>query len=82
MDVAVANEKREDYFDKLFDDVTNEGDRRQAIGDGINKEDILIDDKYLLDGDHAQGTKILCDYVLDDVDQNDILFKYEPAGDT
>ena len=82
MDVAVANEKREDYFDKLFDDVTNEGDRRQAIDDGINKEDILIDDKYLLDGDHAQETKILCDYVLDNVDQNDILFKYEPAGDT
>ena len=39
---------REDYFDKLFDDVTNEGDRRQAIDDGINKEDIFIDDICLM----------------------------------
>ena len=27
VDVAVTNQKREDYYDKLFDDITNEGDR-------------------------------------------------------
>ena len=66
----------------LFDDITNECDRRQTIDDGIKIEDIFIDDNYLLDEDDTQETKNLCYYVLDDVDQNDILFKHKPVDDT
>ena len=47
------------------------------MDDGINREDIFTDDDYLFDDDDEQETKQLCDYVLDDVDQNDILFKQE-----
>ena len=71
VDVAATNQKR----DKLLDDITNEGDRRQTTDDGINIEDIFIDDDYLSDGNDAQETKYLCDYVLDDVDQNDIFLR-------
>ena len=66
----------------LFDDITNECDRRQTIDDGIKIEDIFIGDNYLLDEDDTQETKNLCYYVLDDVDQNDILFKHKPVDDT
>ena len=69
----------------MFDVVwwhTNECDRRQTIDDGIKIEDIFIDDNYLLDEDDTQETKNLCYYVLDDVDQNDILFKHKPVDDT
>ena len=71
VDVGATNQKRENYYDELFDGITNEGDRRQTIHDGINTEDIFIDDDYLFDSDDAQATKNLRDYVLDDVDQND-----------
>ena len=52
-DVAATNQKRDDYYNKLFDDITNEGDSRQTIDDGIKSEDIFIDD------DDAQETKSL-----------------------
>ena len=84
--MAATNQKTEDYYDfrclMLFDDITNECDRRQTIDDGIKIEDIFIDDNYLLDEDDTQETKNLCYYVLDDVDQNDILFKHKPVDDT
>ena len=66
----------------MFDDILNEGDRRQIIDGPINTEDIFIDDDYLFDDDDAQETKNLCDYVLDDVEQNNILFKHKPKDDT
>ena len=47
----------EDYYDKLFDDITNEGDRRQRIDYGINTKDIFIDDDYLLDKKMGQKDK-------------------------
>ena len=72
VDVAATNQKRKDYYDSLFDDITNEGDRKQIIDDRIDTEDIFIDDDYLFDDDDAQETKNLFGYVLDDVDQNDV----------
>ena len=36
----------------------------------------------MFDSDDARETKNLCDYVLDDIEQNDIFFKYEPVGNT
>ena len=66
----------------MFDDILNEGDRRQIIDGPINTEDIFIDDDYLFDDDDAQETKNLCDYVLDNVEQNNILFKHKPEDDT
>ena len=72
--MAATNQKREDYCDKLFDVITKEGDRRQAIDDGIKTEDIFIDDDYFLMA-VMHTTQKICDYVLDDVNQNDILFK-------
>ena len=65
----------------MFDDILNEGDRRQIIDGPINTEDIFIDDDYLFDDDDAQETKNLCDYVLDNVEQNNILFKHKPEDD-
>ena len=66
----------------MFDDILNEGDRGQIIDGPINTEDIFIDDDYLFDDDDAQETKNLCDYVLDNVEQNNILFKHKPEDDT
>ena len=43
-----------------------------------------IDDqtKNEIDGNDAQGTKNLHNYALDDIDQNNILFKHKPVDDT
>ena len=78
VNVAATNQKREDYYDQLFDEITDKDDRKQTIDDRANTDDIFIDDDYLFDEDDAQETKNLCDYVLDDVDQNHILFKHKP----
>ena len=39
--LATTDQKREDYYDKLFDDISNEGDRGQTIDDRINTETYL-----------------------------------------
>ena len=65
VDAAATKQEREDYYDKLFDDITDEGDRRQIIDDVVKTEDIFIDDDYLFDNDDTQETKNICDYVLD-----------------
>ena len=80
-DVAATNQKRDDYYNKLFDDITNEGDSRQTIDDGIKTEDIFIDDDYRLMMMMHKRQKI-CDYMLDEVGQNDILFKRELVDNT
>ena len=59
----------------MSDDITDDGDRWQAIDDEIETEDIFIDDNYLFDSGSEQETKNLCDFVLSDIDQNDILFE-------
>ena len=62
----------------MLNDITSKGNRRRIIDDRIKIEDIFINDDYLFDSGKKQETKNLCDYVLDDVDQNDILFEQEP----
>ena len=39
--LATTDQKREDYYDKLFDYISNEGDRGQTIDDRINTETYL-----------------------------------------
>ena len=58
----------------------DKGDRRQIIDDVVKTEDIFIDDNYLFDDDDTQETKT-CDYVLNDIDTNDVLFEHVPADE-
>ena len=74
-DIAATRQKKEDYYDKLFDDITDEGDKRQVIDDKPQTEDISTDDDYLFDSADEQETKNICDHLLIDVDQNDALSK-------
>ena len=36
----------------------------------------------MFDDDNTQETKNICDYVLDDIDASDVLFKHVPVDDT
>ena len=74
-DMAATRQKKEDYYDKLFDDITDEDDRRQVIDDEPQTEDISTVDDYLFDSTDEQETKNICDHLLIDVDQNDALCK-------
>ena len=57
----------------MFNDITNDGNMWQAIDDEIKTEDVFTDDNYLFDSGDEQETKNLCDFLLSDTDQNDIL---------
>ena len=81
-DVAATNQKRDDYYNKLFDDITNEGDSRQIIDDGIKTGVIFIDDDYRLMMMMMHKRQKICDYMLDEVGQNVILFKRELVDNT
>ena len=74
IDMAATREKEEDYYDKLFDDIADESDKALVIDDASQTEGI-IDDDYLFDSPDKQETKNICDYVINDVDQNDVLFE-------
>ena len=56
VDATTTEQKREDYCEKLFDDITDKGDRRQIIDDVVKTEDIFIDNYYLFDDDDEQKT--------------------------
>ena len=77
VDVAATNQK-ENLLWQVVWCITTEGDRRPTIDDGINNEGIFIDDDYLFDSDDAQEAKNLCDYVLDEVDRNNIFLCTSP----
>ena len=62
-DAAATKQKRDNYYEKLFDDTTDEGDRRQIIDDVVKTEYIFIDGDYLFDNDNWQETKKICDYI-------------------
>ena len=72
--MAATREKEEDYYDKLFDDIADESGKALVIDDASQTEGI-IDDDYLFDSPDKQETKNICDYVINDVDQNDVLFE-------
>ena len=74
IDMAATREKEEDYYDKLFDDIADESDKALVIDDASQTEGI-IDDDYLFDSPDKQQAKNICDYVINDVDQNDVLFE-------
>ena len=82
VDATTTEQKREDYCEKLFDDITDKGDRRQIIDDVVKTEDIFIDNYYLFDDDDEQKTKNICDNVLDDINTDDVLFEHVPVNET
>ena len=66
---------------KLFEDVQNEPDRRQKIGDAITTADRFIDDDLFSDN-HQQDILDFVDKIRSDIDTNDILFEHEPIDTT
>ena len=66
---------------KLFEDVQNEPDRRQKIGDAITTADRFIDDDLFSDNDQ-QDILDFVDKIRSDIDTNDILFEHEPIDTT
>ena len=66
---------------KLFQDVQNEPDRRQKIGDAITTADRFIDDDLFSDN-HQQDILDFVDKIRSDIDTNDILFEHEPIDTT
>ena len=66
---------------KLFQDVQNEPDRRQKIGDAITTADRFIDDDLFSDNDQ-QDILDFVDKIRSDIDTNDILFEHEPIDTT
>ena len=71
--------KKDGYYDKLFDDITDKSDRRQIIDGVVKTEDIFTDDDYLFDDDDTQETKNICDYVLDYIETNDVFLEHVPC---
>ena len=78
VDVAATKQKRDHYYDKLF----NQGDRRQILDNVVQTDDMFIDDDYLFDKDDTQETKNICDYVLNDIDTDNALFEHVPVDNT
>ena len=66
---------------KLLEDVQNEPDRRQKIGDAITTADRFIDDDLFSDNDQ-QDILDFVDKIRSDIDTNDILFEHEPIDTT
>ena len=66
---------------KLFEDVQNEPDRRQKIGDAITTADRFIDDDLFSDNDQ-QDILDFVHKIRSDIDTNDILFEHEPIDTT
>ena len=51
VNAPATRQKKVDYYDKLFDDIQDELDRRQEIDDVVKTEDIFIDDGLFSDTD-------------------------------
>ena len=47
VDVAATTQKKVDYYDKLFDGIQDEPDRRQEIDDVIRTEDIRREEYFI-----------------------------------
>ena len=76
IDTAALEQKKQECIDELFEDLA--GDNVLIFDDGLKTEDIFIHDDYLFDSLDEQETKNICDYVLNDIDQNDALFEDLP----
>ena len=66
---------------KLFQDVQNEPDRRQKIGDAITTADRFIDDDLFSDNDQ-QDILDFVDKIRSEIDTDDFLFAHEPIYTT
>ena len=68
----LLGKKNVDYYDKLFEGVQGEPDRRQQIDDAMKAEDIFIDDDLFSDNDQQD----ILDFVRkirSEIDTDDIL---------
>ena len=77
VDTGATRQKKVDYYDKLFDDIQDEPDRRQEIDDIIKTEDIFIDDNIFSDTDPKDISNLL-DETKSNIDVNDIFFEQVP----
>ena len=66
---------------KLFEDVQNEPDRRQKIGDAITTADRFIDDDLFSDNDQ-QDILDFVDKIRSEIDTDDFLFAHQPIYTT
>ena len=78
---AATKQKKADYYDKSFEDVEGEPDRRQKIDDTITIEDIFIDHDLFSDKEQ-QDIFDFVDKIRSEVDTDDILFEHEPIDTT
>ena len=76
IDTAALEQKKQECIDELFDYLA--GENVPIFDDGLKTEAIFIDDDYLFDSSDEQETKNICDYLLHDIDQNDVLFEDLP----
>ena len=74
--VLLWSKKKQEHIDELFDDL--DGNNVPIFDYGLKTEDIFIDDDYLFDSSDEQETKNICDYLLNDIEQNDVLFEDLP----
>ena len=81
VDAAVTRQKKVDYYDKLFEDIQGELDRRQKIDDAITTENIFIDDDLFSDNDQ-QDILDFVDKIRSEIDTDNILFEHEPVDAT
>ena len=75
--MAATRQKKVGYYNKLFEDVPGEPDRRQKIDDGITTEDIFIDDDLFSDND-LQDILDFVNKIGSEIDREDILLEHEP----
>ena len=67
---AALEQKKSEHTDELFDDLA--GDNVPILDDRLKTEDVFIDENYLFDSSDEQETENICEYVLNDIDQNDV----------
>ena len=79
VDEAATRRKKVDYYDKLFDNIQDEPDRRQEIDDVIKTEDTFIDDDIFSDMDPKDISNLI-DEIKSGGDVNDILFEHVPIN--
>ena len=77
VDAAATRQKKVGYYNKLFEDVPGEPDKRQKIDDGITTEDIFIDDDLFSDND-LQDILDFVNKIGSEIDREDILLEHEP----
>ena len=77
VDAAVTRQKKVNYYNKLFDDIQDEPDRRQEIDNIIKTEDVFTDEDIFSDTD-TKDISNLIDEIKLNIDVSAILFEHVP----